>query len=287
TYQIGQAIPFLLVVVGAYARWGASEVKFPATPSRVLIVTIIWYFLWILFQPEGLLQFTPDIVDDLVFYLVLVGVPVLLIWALGEKVDTNMMGFGRPKSFPTALFIIVGFIVYGTVLGVILLTYDFSSFGLEDGTDLLVSSTLFPAIAEEIVVRGLIQGQIIVNTKDKLSGVVLSSLIFGLGHIIANSYALEGDLMAGLLSSFFVQFISGIVYGGMMLVSGSILPSSILHYLHNSVAWFSRLSLSELAYQTDSLSYILALAFSVIVFVVLLRDNKNNGSEPDESADVY
>ncbi len=262
-------LPFLLTIVAAVSYWGTREYDPMVISSRVLLATILWFFTFTLFQLGGILRYTPKLFDDFMFFSCLIIFPILFVWLVGTPVNREIVGVGEFRRKPTLLFIIMGIIFYGIPIISLMGSLDLSILSSEAWTELLISSTLFPAIAEEVVLRGLIQGQIIRKTKSKLSGVVLSALIFGLGHILANIPSSEGDIIASLFSCFFYQFVAGLVFGGMIVVTGNIIAGSILHYMHNALVWLINLdTISNDFLNLQSGMHNLSLMISICLIVI-------------------
>jgi membrane protease YdiL (CAAX protease family) len=103
--------------------------------------------------------------------------------------------------------------------------FDLAGGGSRNDMDLpllddLVASAVLPAVFEEVVGRGLVLSAL-AATMSTRRAIVISALFFAVGH-----YRIEHTLDT---------FIAGLVYGWMFVRTGSLLPSMLAHFLHNSV----------------------------------------------------
>jgi len=93
-------------------------------------------------------------------------------------------------------------------------------------------SILFVPIYEEVIFRGLILGAL-VTTHSTISAIIISSVLFGLWHL-KNIFFLPKGLLIRQI------FYTGMIFGPLMaiivILSGSIWPAVILHYLNNIIA---------------------------------------------------
>lgn len=103
----------------------------------------------------------------------------------------------------------------------------------------LLTGALAPAIAEEFFFRGFVLSAF----RSKLSGfrsVLLSSLLFGLFHVIA------GSVLS--IEKFLPTIILGLAIGYVAIRTGSLLPGILLHALHNGLVFsMSRFTEQDLA----------------------------------------
>lgn len=83
----------------------------------------------------------------------------------------------------------------------------------------IMSIVILAPIVEELLFRGAIQGYIIGKYNNPFWGIILSSLIFGLVH--ANPAQIP------------FAFIFGMALGWMYYITGSLLPSILMHFVNN------------------------------------------------------
>jgi membrane protease YdiL (CAAX protease family) len=79
------------------------------------------------------------------------------------------------------------------------------------------------ALCEEFLYRGYALTQIAALTGSVTAGVVLSSIAFGLGHAYQGRIGMAGTALTGLL------------YAGLFVVCGSLVPCMIAHFLQDIV----------------------------------------------------
>jgi len=123
----------------------------------------------------------------------------------------------------------------------------------------LLLLALLPAVFEELIFRGVIFNGLR-NTKGKAVAVVVSSLLFALMH--------------GNLAQFVYPFIMGLVFSMIVLRTGNLLYSMIVHFVNNSlVIVFSYVKISFSI--GNSLAGIFSgIAIACAVFVVLFFVDK-------------
>ena len=119
----------------------------------------------------------------------------------------------------------------------------------------IIIFALLPAIAEELIFRGIIQKSLSTRLNG-FSTVILTSIMFVLMH--------------GSLQQTVYQFIVGILLSYVSYVGGSILYSIILHFLNNAlVVLFSCFDIVEyLSYDTTVYYNIFSMIFPVMIFLL-------------------
>lgn len=99
-------------------------------------------------------------------------------------------------------------------------------------------SILLAPLYEELIFRGLILGTLI-TTYSPLVSVIITSILFGLWHL-KNGFWLPKPLLLRQI------IYTGVFFGPLMCVlvilSGSIWPAVILHYINNFFASFHRVN---------------------------------------------
>lgn len=104
---------------------------------------------------------------------------------------------------------------------------------LDDQWPLTISVGLVGPVSEELLFRGLLFARC-VSFMGVLPAVVLSSILFGVGHGSASPGA---TVMGG-------------AFAGMYLVTGSLLPPALLHVLHNSSLFINSRAFSPMVSST-------------------------------------
>jgi membrane protease YdiL (CAAX protease family) len=96
----------------------------------------------------------------------------------------------------------------------------------------ILEQIFYIALAEEVLWRGYFQNRIS-EWIGLHKGILLSSFIFGLGHLVT-IYAIEGYLILGPSLSILVQTsVGGLIFGYLFAWSKSIWPGAILHLFGN------------------------------------------------------
>jgi membrane protease YdiL (CAAX protease family) len=124
---------------------------------------------------------------------------------LGEEPRDDLTGFGSVRS--TAAGMAIGFILFSVIVGVTALFGVYRIVGLGDASFLLVAlitDGLFPAVAEELMFRGILF-RWIERFGGTWAALIVSSALFGASHLenpnaswlAAVGIALEGGLLLG------------------------------------------------------------------------------------------
>ena len=156
--------------------------------------------------------------------------------------------FTLPILFPSILLILAISLLISLLLGALGMentTVSSSSF-----VSALVTYALLPAILEELLFRF---STIKLLGENKKTALLLSSLMFAFAH--ANLFQIPYALAAG--------FICGALY----LVTGSILPSIILHFINNTVSLLSMYGYGD----TNIIITLCALTLISLVFLIIYR----------------
>lgn len=155
--------------------------------------------------------------------------------------------------YPLALLFLQFLAVIGYPVNSVI-SLNFSSFGVY--VLALLFMAVLPAIGEEIVCRGMLLGGL--NTRDITFGIFISALLFSLMH-------------ANPLQTVH-QFGLGVVLAVLFVLSGSIVPCMIVHFLNN----FITLTVTAYIPEVDRIVYDLGYwnfltgTVSVVVGLVLL-----------------
>lgn len=119
----------------------------------------------------------------------------------------------------------------------------------------LVVLALIPAICEELLYRGIIMNGL--RKFGDVGAIFISALFFALAH--------------GSAMQFFYQFILGVVLSAVVIKTGSIVASAVVHFLNNAIVVvynyiFAQTGATEPAFTPA----IIAIAFSVAIVAGLL-----------------
>jgi membrane protease YdiL (CAAX protease family) len=148
--------------------------------------------------------------------------PISIV-VLYEKRKLTSLGFTFGR-FPKSVHVVL-------VVGLIVLPIVFLNFDRLVIVHVL-EQVLFIAFAEEILWRGYFQKRI----SDWIGlhkGIILSSIVFGLGHIVS-IYAIEGYLVPShTLVTLAQTSIGGLIFGYLFVWSKSIWPGAFLHLFGN------------------------------------------------------
>lgn len=119
----------------------------------------------------------------------------------------------------------------------------------------LLIYALLPAIAEELIFRGIIQTSLSTRYKDSVT-IIISTLIFVLMH--------------GSLNQTFYQLIVGVMLSYLALVGGSVVYSIILHFLNNAlVVVFSCFNIVSYLSASEAVYYnVFSMIFPFIIFLL-------------------
>jgi uncharacterized protein len=159
------------------------------------------------------------------FMLLSIIIPVVYIW----KMKINVKEIGLRKTEPGSIRKTLLFIpVVLSELPLILVGVDFK--GLTYASTLIFFA-LAVGISEELYFRGIILKLL----KDNFSGkqtVVISALIFGIGHIAS---ALSGKGIMAVLLQIINAIVFGILAAEIVTITKSLIPIIIWHFVFNFV----------------------------------------------------
>ncbi len=167
--------------------------------SKILLIFVLFFFFSVSKKENSInnIHFVNKKVN--ILPLILIG---FLVIEIADIVTNYAMGIckfiGVKSTSPE-------FIVEKTTLGIFLSVINFS---------------LVPALTEEFIFRGIILNS--VRPYGKVFAIFSSSFLFGLVH--------------GNLEQFVFAFITGIFFSYVTLLTGSLLPSVIVHFLNNFAA---------------------------------------------------
>lgn len=214
-----------------------------------------------------------------------VGMPFIIVYLLMRRYESMSFSipFGRPRKGSHVFLLIVagmGLCYIGNVFTGYL-TSIFQSFGIEfvssETTSALTAApetlegfllnllyvAVFPAIFEEIAFRGVILQPL--RKYGDWFAIGISSVIFGLVH--------------GNMTQMPFAIIAGIALGYTFIVTGSIWPSVIIHFLNNSFALLYSTVLSQLSEESLILFSVISvygiIAVGIVAFIAYTKFNKN------------
>lgn len=132
----------------------------------------------------------------------------------------------------------------------------------------LFALAVIPAICEELIHRGIILNGF--RRFGNFNAVLLSALFFALAH--------------GSAMQFFYQFILGIVLGYVVIKTGSIFASMIVHFLNNAIViiynYISPASASSVTFNVSSaiISIVIAVISAGLLFLLIrwLKERKTD-----------
>lgn len=158
--------------------------------------------------------------------LLYVGLPLAAVLALGARRRALGLVWGR-RSWTVALLWSL------PSLAIIAVNLATGQMSLGRLGARLVSNSLQNGFFEEFLFRGALMTRLMTLLGSGW-GMVLSSLVFGLWHIGAQTQQLGGNMLAGAAASIVLQATAGLGLAVMVQRTGSLLPSSIHHVLGNS-----------------------------------------------------
>ena len=143
----------------------------------------------------------------------------------------------------------------------------FTTLGQEPGSAalLFLGAAVAPAIAEELLFRGLVLQSIKRHLSTRWA-VLVSALIFGAYHLN--------------LHQFPTAFVIGLALGALAIRSKSVLPGMLLHMLHNGLALVAQLYLDEETLMRPEM-WLLLLGPAAAVVVLLNRKSDKGFREPN------
>ena len=136
-------------------------------------------------------------------------------------------------------------------------------------------TTLMVGFSEEVMFRGIIFNSLL-KKYSKVKSVLISSLAFGLLHTV-NIFA--GLSFKEMIVQFVLTTIYGLLFALIFLRIKSIIPLIIFHWLWDFIV----ISISIIGYETiiphgaiNLIEIILEITFVIILFVLLIKKEKNN-----------
>lgn len=214
-----------------------------------------------------------------------VGLPFIVVWCLMRRYDKTCFDipFGKPRKNSHVLLLILagmGFCYMGNIITGYF-TAIFQSFGIDfasteaaaaltDTPDTpmgfvlnLMYVAVLPAFFEEIAFRGVIMQPL--RKYGDWFAIGISAVIFGLIH--------------GNMTQMPFAICAGIALGYVFIVTGSIWPSVIIHFLNNSLALVCNEMLSRLS-ETGAMLFSAVfiygiIAVGVVSFIAYTKLNKN------------
>lgn len=247
-FMLCNIIPLALMFVVLFAiKWSGQDIKLLQGELWYLVVTALlsqvsFLLVAFLLHKFNKIEFSATKISfklDWKILLICVGVAVVCFFGLYNFIDI----FGY-------LFQSIGY------------KFEGASLPLNSPTDLVLNLlllALLPAIGEELVFRGIIFSGL-KSAKGKAFAVVGSSLLFALMH--------------GNLAQFVYPFIMGLVFSMVVLRTGNLLYSMIVHFVNNAlVIVFSYVNIS-LSIGNTILGILLGVVIAAIVFGILFLVDK-------------
>ncbi len=169
-----------------------------------------------------LARFPLDVINPLLYF----ALPMLLLLPTG--IGFRQVGFARGhRSWAVTLLWCTPLLV---VIAVSLLTggTQLSTLGFE-----LLHNSLRNGFFEEFLFRGALMA-ILVQLLNNQWGIVLSSLLFGLWHLGANTVGFDGNFLAGAAFGVMDQAVIGLGFAMVVYRTRNLLASSIIHIMLNT-----------------------------------------------------
>lgn len=111
---------------------------------------------------------------------------------------------------------------------------------MQGGMWAITTGVLVAPMVEEYLFRGVLQRSVIKQSNNPYLGIIISALVFGLVHFVAQ------QMLAA--------FMSGLILGTIFYLTGSLITVVMIHLLNNGIAY---LELMYLGAGTDSISMFL------------------------------
>jgi membrane protease YdiL (CAAX protease family) len=254
--------PFFVVLLLLLLDMKAMPDKEEVDNPRIAVVAIAWIYLMIFFGGNGIYSYVAF--DEYIFEFLLLLGPILLLWSI-NKLSPSSFGLKRGNMTYSLCFVFVAIGYYG-ISSLLILFSNMNQIPIEGIADFLILSSLLPAIIEEMIFRGMIQDRLSKMLSSELSGVMVTTLFFGLGHIWTDAAAFEDDIIAGFLATFFYQFIGGLVFAVAYSVTRSIFAPVVIHFLSNAASW---LHTSSYVSQILPISILIEFAGAIICLAVV------------------
>lgn len=189
--------------------------------TTVLVYIILVYTIRLL--PAGIFSFNALLVlPEIILLLPSVAYLIFL-----RKDALENTGYQKVSFFTSSMTVLFIFCMIPVVTLINLISSLFVENNVDDTLSYTVASNpwfvnliliaLIPAVVEEFIFRGLIFGAY--KKRNPLVAAVLSALLFGLIHMNINQFT--------------YAFVLGIIFALLTYVTGSIIPSTIAHFVIN------------------------------------------------------
>lgn len=210
-------------------------------------------------------------VSNSIGYEMLFTIPanILIIAVLMVFIKKNDLleyyGFGKVKVPALKLLFFLPLVVISTVN---------IWFGVRSSGDVLhmaiyFISMIFAAVLEELLFRGLLFKAM---CKDSVKAAfIVTSLTFGLGHIVNLINGREGDKFATITQIFYAVAI-GFLFAAVLYVGKSLIPCMISHAVFNSLSTFSNAQALEKVQIPVSVALCLIATVSAIAILMMDRN---------------
>ena len=152
--------------------------------------------------------------------------------------------FSLPIIFPAVSVILVISVLTSMLLGVF--GYENTAVFDESLFVSIITHALVPAVLEELLFRF---APIKLLSENKKTALILSSVMFAFAH--ANLFQIP------------YAFIAGLIFSSLYIITGSILPSMLLHFINNTV------SLISIYGYTGAAFFIILTSLSIISLAVI------------------
>lgn len=198
-----------------------ANVLFAAT---VLVYIILVYTIRLL--PAGIFSFNALLVLPEIILLI----PSFFYMVFLRKDALENSGYHRVSLFTACMTVLFTFCIIPLVTIINMISSLFVENNVDDTLNYTVQSNpmlvnlillaLVPAVVEEFIFRGLIFNGY--KKRNPLKAALLSALLFGLIHMNINQFT--------------YAFVLGIIFALLTYVTGSIIPSTIAHFVINGTS---------------------------------------------------
>lgn len=152
--------------------------------------------------------------------------------------------------------------------------------GFRDNADLayitaVLACTLCVGFAEEVYFRGFVLN--ILKAKGIRFSIVVSSIIFGLGHLINIA---GGTGFAETVLQIFFAFLFGFVCAEIVVITGSIVPAILWHFIHDFLAYITDEGSTSFIIAAAFIQTVILITFAVYLYKNLLSQSRRCHDEP-------
>ena len=201
-------------------------------------------------------------------YLLIMSV-FFVLWIRKHNLQSKY-GFQKPNDAPKKYLYFIPLIV---IISMNLWLGVYLNYTIVE-TIIYVFSMFCVGFVEEVIFRGFLFKAM---EKDNLkSAVIVSSITFGIGHIV-NLFNTSGQHLVATLCQICYAVVIGFLFVIIFYKSGSLLPCIITHSMFNALSAFSHPRLNEFMWQIiiAAIMIVIALAYSIYIIKTNKKDISN------------